>query len=72
MDEFVLLGLLMKPCAPISETSSAPGNYFKYEFDSDYQRLQIKYLDHVDQHNLQGIMVSLKIVYSRQNLIRSI
>lgn len=47
----------MKPSAPLDENTSNRGNYFQYEFDKDYQRLEIQYLDFVDQHDLQGIMV---------------
>jgi hypothetical protein len=47
----------MKPSSPLSETPLSTGNYFQFEFDKDYQRLQIQFLDYVDQHDLQGIMV---------------
>ena len=47
----------MKPSSPLSETTISNGNYFQFEFDKDYQRLQIQFLDFVDQHDLQGIMV---------------
>jgi len=47
----------MKPSFPLSETPLSTGNYFQFEFDKDYQRLQIQFLDYVDQHDLQGIMV---------------
>jgi len=52
----------MKPSSPLSETTFNTGNYFQFEFDKDYQRLQIQFLDYVDQHNLQGIMVCFKIL----------
>ncbi len=51
----------MKPSSPLSETTISNGNYFQFEFDKDYQRLQIQFLDHVDQHDLQGIMVCLEL-----------
>jgi len=54
------IGLLMKPSFPLSETPLSTGNYFQFEFDKDYQRLQIQFLDYVDQHDLQGIMVFFK------------
>ena len=47
----------MKPSAPLTETASNTGNYFQFEYDKDYQRIQIQFLDFVDQHDLQGIMV---------------
>ncbi|CAF3699891.1 unnamed protein product [Adineta steineri] len=53
-------GLLMKPSSPLSETAINTGNYFQFEYDKDYQRLQIQFFDHVDQHNLQGIMDILR------------
>lgn len=49
----------MKPSSPLSESTISSGNYFQFEFDKDYQRLQIRFLDFVDQHDLQGIMVCL-------------
>lgn len=48
----------MKPSSPLSETPLSTGNYFQVEYDKDYQRLQIQFLDHVDQHDLNGIMVN--------------
>ena len=54
---FFNLGLLMKPSSPLAETPLTTGNYFQFEYDKDYQRLQIQFFDFVDQHNLNGIMV---------------
>ncbi|CAF2321368.1 unnamed protein product [Rotaria sp. Silwood2] len=53
-------GLSMKPSSPLSETALTNGNYFQFEYDKDYQRLQIQFFDSVDQHNLQGIMDILR------------
>ncbi|CAF1032501.1 unnamed protein product [Adineta ricciae] len=53
-------GLLMKPSAPLNETAPNTGNYFQFEYDKDYQRIQIQFLDFVDQHDLQGIMDILR------------
>lgn len=47
----------MKPSSPLSEKAATSGNYFQFEYDKDYQRLQIQFFDAVDQHNLQEIMV---------------
>lgn len=47
----------MKPSSPLAETPLTTGNYFQFEYDKDCQRLQIEFLDHVDGHNLNGIMV---------------
>ena len=49
----------MKPSAPLGENPVNTGNYFQFEYDKDYQRLEIQYFDFVDQHDLQGIMVRL-------------
>ncbi len=61
------IGLLMKPSSPLSETTLSTGNYFQFEFDKDYQRLQIQFLDYVDHHDLQGIMVCFKIILQKTN-----
>ncbi|UJR25005.1 hypothetical protein I4U23_006366 [Adineta vaga] len=53
-------GLLMKPSSPLNETTPNTGNYFQFEYDTDYQRIQIQFLDFVDQHDLQGIMDILR------------
>lgn len=50
----------MKPSSPLSETTVTNGNYFQFEYDKDYQRLQVQFYDSVDQHNLQGIMVCIE------------
>ena len=42
---------------PSSETTVTTGNYFQFEFDKDYQQLQIQFFDSVDRHDIQGIMV---------------
>jgi hypothetical protein len=52
-------GLSMRPSSSLSETTINTGNYFQFEYDRDYQRLQMQFLDFVDLHDLQGIMVSL-------------
>ncbi|CAF2071437.1 unnamed protein product [Rotaria magnacalcarata] len=57
---FFKLGLSMKPSSPLSETTLTSGNYFQFEYEKDYQRLQIQFFDSVDQHNLQGIMDILR------------
>ena len=62
----------MKPSSPLSETTINTGNYFQFEYDKDYQRLQIQFLDYVDQHNLQGIMVCLEKKPRGKVLIESI
>jgi hypothetical protein len=49
----------MKPSSPLSETTLNSGNYFQFEYDKDYQRIQIQFFDYVDQHDMQGIMVCL-------------
>ncbi|CAF3355598.1 unnamed protein product [Rotaria sp. Silwood1] len=54
------LGLSMKPSSPVSETTLTNGNYFQFEYDKDYQRLEIQFFDSVDGHNLQGIMDILR------------
>jgi hypothetical protein len=61
----------MKPSSPLSETTINSGNYFQFEYDKDYQKLQIQFLDYVDQHNLQGIMVCLKILSHNKKSIFS-
>ena len=55
--EGLFAGLAMKPTTALSETHLNSGNYFQFEYDKDYQRLQIQFLDFVDLHDLQGIMV---------------
>jgi len=54
----------MKPSSPLSETIVNSGNYFQFEYDKDYQRLQIQFLDSVDNHDLQGVMVCFKFLFS--------
>ena len=65
----------MKPSAPLSEpnNTSNNGNYFQYEFDKDYQRIEVQYFDFVDQHDLQGIMVGSRrsIPHRRLPLLRT-
>lgn len=62
----------MKPSSPLAETPLTTGNYFQFEYDKDYQRLQIQFLDFVDQHNLNGIMVGLLVYLGNKFYFNSI
>ncbi|CAF0739475.1 unnamed protein product [Didymodactylos carnosus] len=58
---FHKFGLSMKPSTSVSSSSEMlDGNYFQFDYDKDYQRLQIMFLDYVDSHDLQGIMDVLR------------